>query len=61
MNQLTIAMRSIINQCYELCYYMRGSISYTETMHMSVPERDMLMDFVNKRLKDAMKMPNPVF
>jgi hypothetical protein len=61
MQDLSNGMRSHIRQCMELIYYMRGSVSYEEVMFMSVPEREIMADFVNQRLKEASKMSNPVF
>jgi hypothetical protein len=61
MADLTAAMRGILSNCMELIYYMRGSVSYEEAMLMSVPEREIMAELVNKKLKEASKMPHPVF
>ncbi len=41
---------------------MRGSMIYNDIMYsMSFVERDMAMDFINKRLEQESKSPHPVY
>ncbi len=44
-----------------MTYFMRGSLSYTEMMHMSYAERQMVSDFLEERFKDEAKNPHPVY
>lgn len=37
---------------------MRGSISYHDLMHLSVPERIAMSDFINKRLEHETQKPS---
>lgn len=46
---------------YDLIYYMRGSLSYTECMHMSAAERAILADVINKRIKDLGDNPKAMY
>jgi hypothetical protein len=38
---------------------MRGSIQYYDMMHMSIPERTAVSDFISKRLEVELKKPSP--
>lgn len=40
---------------------MRGAITYTEAMHMTFAERQIVHDFLEKRLEVESKRPNPVY
>ncbi len=40
---------------------MRGGVTYNEAMFMSYGEREILSEFLKERLKEAFKLPNPVF
>jgi hypothetical protein len=58
---MEIESKSLIENAFELVYFMRGGVSYTEAMNMSPGERLIGIEFVNKRLKEQLKLPNPVF
>jgi len=54
--------KSIINNAIQLAYFMRGSMIYNDIMYsMSFVERDMAMEFVNKRLEQESKSMHPVY
>ena len=57
INQLRAETNDIIQQIIELTYFMRGSMQYHTLMTISVPERRMVSDFLNVRLKDELKKP----
>jgi hypothetical protein len=40
---------------------MRGAISYTELMNMSIPERMILKEFLEERFEAESKNPNPTY
>ncbi len=47
----------MIEEIVELCYYMRGSISYQELLHLSIPEKRAMSDFISNRLEHELKKP----
>ncbi len=59
VNQLSHETSNIIEQIVELTYFMRGSIQYHDMMHMSIPERTAVSDFISKRLEVELKKPSP--
>jgi hypothetical protein len=36
---------------------MRGSIQYNDMLHLSVPERTAIKEFINERLEHELKKP----
>lgn len=40
---------------------MRGAISYTEMMNMTLAEKQVVADFIEKRLENEKKSPFPVY
>ncbi len=52
----------IIDNTLQLAYFMRGAMLYNDIMYsMSYIERDMAMDFVQKRIEQEKKNPHPVY
>ena len=60
-NQLQREARNLIHRVVELVYYMRGSISYTEMMEMTYPERQIVSEFLENRMEMEKKNPHPVY
>lgn len=53
---------AIIEGVIQLAYFMRGSMIYNDIMYsMSYIERDMAMEFINKRLEQESKNPHPIY
>lgn len=61
INQLGKEIRILIRQAIEISYFSRGAISYYDVLNMSAGERDIATDFLEDRLKQASKMPFPVY
>ena len=61
INDLYSQGRDLIRGVLELSYFSRGAWTYTECMYMSAAEREIALEFINKRLEQAAKMPFPVF
>lgn len=61
IDRLNLEAKALIQSAIEICYFMRGGISYEEVLNRSALERDMMTEFINKRLEAASKMPFPVF
>jgi hypothetical protein len=40
---------------------MRGAVSYTEMMQMSVQERHLISEFLDERFEAESKSPHPVY
>jgi len=59
--KLSKEARSLIEEVVQLCYFMRGSISYNDFMYMSPVEREIVSDFLEKRLDIESKKSNPIY
>ena len=57
MAQLTRDTRQILEHVVELTYFMRGSIQYNDMMHMSIPERIAISEFISNHLEKELKKP----
>lgn len=55
--QLSKETSGLIEQIVELTYYMRGSIQYRDMLHLSVPERVAVAEFINSRLEVELQKP----
>ncbi len=51
----------LLQNVIELCYFMRGAISYEEMMMRTAGERQRIQDFVKRRLDLEAKKLNPVY
>lgn len=61
-NRLTRDTRQIIDHVIQLTYFSRGSIQYDYILkNMCFAERQMLGDFINKRMEIESKSPHPVY
>ena len=61
INSMAFDVRSLLKSAIEIAYFSRGSIQYNEVLHMSPLERDLAVEFINKRLELAGKSPFPVY
>lgn len=52
---------NIKNDCLKVCWYMRGGITYTEAMHLSPGERDIIGKIVKENLETTKKSGLPFF
>jgi len=53
--------RQLLKSIVTLIYFMRGAVSYSEAMNMSYAERQVLDDFLEKRLEIEKKNPYPCY
>ena len=53
--------KAIKKDCLKLCWYMRGSFSYAEIMHMSWEEREIIGDIIKENLETTKKSGLPFF
>ena len=45
----------------ELVYFMRGAISYDDMMFRTAGERDIINEFLEKRMETEKNNPSPVY
>jgi hypothetical protein len=53
--------KNIIETVIELVYFMRGAIQYHDMMNMTPGERDMVSEFIKKRLEREKDRPHPTY
>jgi hypothetical protein len=61
INSMALDVRSLLKIAIEVAYFSRGSIPYNDVLRMSPLERDLAIDFINKRLESQAKSPFPVY
>jgi hypothetical protein len=54
-------IKNLVKSAIEISYYSRGAWSYNQVLMMTQAEREMVVDFINKRLEIASKSMYPVF
>lgn len=60
--RLDAEIKILLNNIIELCYFMRGAISYDHTLFdMTFVERDMINTYISKRLEQESKSPSPIY
>lgn len=59
--QMQDEARMIIRNIVELVWYMRGGIQYDSMMLMTPGERQIVSDFIEKRMESVSKMSFPVY
>lgn len=57
IDKLHLEAKGLIQAAIEISYFSEGSLSYETVLNMSAIERDMSIDFINKRLKEKAKNP----
>jgi hypothetical protein len=48
--------KQLISEAFELIYYMKGSVSYNEIMEMTMLEKQLMSEFIQKQLENDAKM-----
>lgn len=61
INSMAFDVRSLLKTAIEIAYFSRGSIPYDTVLNMSPLERDLAVEFINKRLEVAGKSHFPVY
>jgi hypothetical protein len=54
-------VKSIKAESLKLSWYMRGGLSYTEAMHLSVDERTLISDLIKENLETTKKTKMPFY
>jgi len=53
--------KSIKNDSLKMAWYMRGGLSYTEAMHLSMEERSIINDIIKENLETTNTSRLPFF
>lgn len=61
INSLALDTRNLLKAAFEISYFSRGAWSYDLVLQMSPLERDLAVEFINKRLEAAAKAQFPVY
>jgi len=59
--RLGAEIKGIVRSAIEISYFSRGAWSYQQVLAMSQSERELIVEFINKRLEIAAKSPFPVY
>ena len=54
-------VKNIKNDSLKMAWYMRGGLSYTEAMHLSINERDLINAIIKENLDTTKKTKMPFF
>lgn len=61
INSMALDVRSLLKSAIEISYFSRSAVKYKEVLTLSALERDLWVEFINKRLEQAGKSPFPVY
>ena len=61
INALALDTRNLLKAAFEISWFSRGAWSYDLVLQMSPLERDLAIEFINKRLEAASKSQAPVY
>jgi hypothetical protein len=53
--------KAIKSELMKLCWYMRGGLTYTEAMNLSITERMIVSDLIKENLETTKKTQLPFF
>lgn len=55
------SIKAIKSEALQLCWYMRGGLSYDESMSLSRTEQDIIHDLIKENLKTTKESGLPFF
>ena len=61
LDSLEKETKALKKEIMQLCWYMRGSISYSEAMELSPAEREIIVKLIKDNLETAKKSGMPFF
>lgn len=61
LDSLEKESKALKKEVLQLCWYMRGSVSYSEAMELSPSEREIIVKIVKDNLETAKKSGMPFF
>lgn len=53
--------KELIKAIVQLCWFMRGGISYHDMLKMSYAEREVVREWIEEYLKTQEKNPHPIY
>ncbi len=60
-DQLEKESKALKEEIIKLCWYMRGSLSYDEGMHLSYEDRSLMSKLIKENLETTKKSGMPFF
>lgn len=61
LDSLEKESKALKKEVLQLCWYMRGSVSFSEAMELSPSEREIIVKIVKDNLETAKKSGMPFF
>jgi hypothetical protein len=61
IDRMQFEAKALVQAAIEISYFSRGAWSYEAVLDRSALERDLMVDFINKRLEAAGKSNHPVY
>ncbi len=61
INSMALDVRNLLRQAIEIAWCSRGSIQYDCALRMTPLERDLVIEFINKKAEEARKNKVPFF
>ena len=52
--------KQIKHELFKICWYMRGGVTYQESLVMSAEERKIIADIIKENLETAKKTGQPI-
>lgn len=59
--RLSSEATAFLDHLVELVYFMRGGVTYEEMLRRTPGERQIISEFINRRLESEKKSPHPVY
>lgn len=53
--------KALKNQLYKLCWYMRGSLSFSESFDLSIEDIEIISEIIKDNLDTTKKIQMPFF
>lgn len=50
-SELSLESKALVDQIIEICWYMRGSVSYDQAWNLTTIERKQIIDLIEKNIK----------
>lgn len=61
INSMAFDVRALLKSAIEISYFSRSAVKYGDVLNLSALERDLWVEFINKRLEVAGKSPFPIY
>lgn len=61
INKMEKQSKALKKEALKLCWHMRGGLSYTEAMQLSVEERQLVSEIANDNIEVTKKTGMPYF